>query len=143
MTAVRAAYALSVGLTAILAPFHTYAGEVVEVFRLSNQPEPAGAVGATVYVVDAMHQYMAQLSVGLSRTPAEAAKVAKARVDALTPEQKNALRFASTARIRAAEYGITKTPAIVFDGRAVLYGITDVEQARLRYRNWLANGGAS
>lgn len=115
------------------------AQERIEVFRLSDQ-SIAASPGATVYVVDAMRQHMARLSSGLPRNPADAQQAARARLQALTPQDKETLRSASTALVRAAEYRIAKAPAIVFDGRAVLYGITDIEQARAIYRGWLAKG---
>jgi integrating conjugative element protein (TIGR03757 family) len=118
-----------------------HAQEVVEVFRLSNQTVAGPA--NTIYVVDAMHNYTERLSVGLPKTPGQAQQVAQARLAALTAQDKEALHRASASVVRAAEYKIAKTPAIVFDGRAVVYGIADVEQARAIYRSWRARGGAS
>jgi integrating conjugative element protein (TIGR03757 family) len=116
------------------------AQERIEVFRLSDQSIVASP-GATIYVVDAMRQHMARLSSGLPRNPADAQQVARARLQALTPQDQETLRAASIALVRAAEYRIAKVPAIVFDGRAVLYGITDIEQARAIYRGWKASKG--
>ncbi|MEA3275692.1 MAG: DUF1525 domain-containing protein, partial [Pseudomonadota bacterium] len=36
----------------------------------------------------------------------------------------------------AAEYGIDRYPAIVLDGQAVVYGVTDVGEALRHYRMW-------
>jgi len=115
--------------------------ETTEVFRLSSQPDFLNSAGATVYIVDAMNILTQRLSVGLPPNKAEAARIATQRLNALTPQDKQAMRIASTARIRAAEYQIIKTPAIVFDGKAVLYGMNDVEQARVMYRAWRAQQG--
>ena len=134
------AVALSLTALACALPVPASAQERIEVFRLSDQSIVVSP-GATVYVVDAMRQHMARLSSGLPRNPAEAQQVARARLQALTPQDKEVLHAASTALVRAAEYRIAKAPAIVFDGRAVLYGITDIEQARAIYRGWLAKGG--
>ena len=127
-------------LIASLWCFAAQAQEVVEVFRLSNQ----SVVGAanTVYVVDALHNATERLSAGLPNTPAEAQKQAEARLKALTEQDKEAFHQASTSVIRAAEYKITKVPAIVFDGKGVIYGIADVEQARIMYRSWRARRGS-
>lgn len=119
----------------------TAAAETTEVFRLSTQPDFLNSAGATVYIVDAMNILTQRLSVGLPPNKAEAARIATQRLNALTPQDKQAMRIASTARIRAAEYQIIKTPAIVFDGKAVLYGMNDVEQARVMYRAWRAQQG--
>jgi integrating conjugative element protein (TIGR03757 family) len=129
-------------LVLCLGPAAVRAQEVVEVFRLSDQ-SVTGSPAATVYVIDAMHHFTERLSVGLPKTAAEARPVARARLEALTPQDKEALHRASTGLIRAAEYQIVKAPAIVFDRKAVVYGISDVEQARAIYRGWRARGGAS
>jgi integrating conjugative element protein (TIGR03757 family) len=120
--------------------FGAQAQEIVEVFRLSNQTVTAPA-NATVYVVDTINTVSERLSTGLPNTPAEAQKIATARLNALTAQDKEVLHQASAGVIRAAEYKITKAPAIVFDGQAVLYGLSDVEQARDIYRRWRARGG--
>lgn len=119
----------------------TAAAETTEVFRLSTQPDFLNSAGATVHIVDAMNVLTQRLSVGLPPNKAEAVQIATQRLNALTPLDKQAMRIASTARIRAAEYQIIKTPAIVFDGKAVLYGMNDVEQARAMYRAWRAQQG--
>lgn len=117
------------------------AAETVEVFRLSTQPDFLNSAGTTMYIVDAMNILTQRLSVGLPANQTEAARIAMQRINALTPQDKQAMHSASTAQIRAAEYKITKTPAIVFDGKAVLYGMNDVEQARVVYRAWRAQRG--
>lgn len=115
--------------------------ETTEVFRLANQPDFVNSAGVTLYIVDAMNIYTQRLSVGLPPNKAVAAQMATQRLKALTPQDKQMMHIASTARVRAAEYQITKTPAIVFDGKAVLYGLNDVEQARAVYRAWRAQQG--
>jgi hypothetical protein len=40
--------------------------------------------------------------------------------------------------VQAMQYGIDRYPAIVFDGKAVVYGITDVRAATQRYQQWQA-----
>ena len=41
----------------------------------------------------------------------------------------------------ARQYRLTKAPAMVVDGRAVIYGVNDVEHARAIYRAWRARKG--
>jgi integrating conjugative element protein (TIGR03757 family) len=125
-----------------LGPAAVSAQEVVEVFRLSDQ-SLTGSTAATVYVIDAMRRFNERLSAGLPKTAAEAQPVARARLEALTAQDREALHRASTGLIRATEYKIAKTPAIVFDGKAVVYGIADVERARALYRSWRSRSGAS
>ncbi len=37
-------------------------------------------------------------------------------------------------------YGIDRTPAMVFDGQAVIYGVSDVDEAIERYTRWRESG---
>ena len=53
---------------------------------------------------------------------------------ALLPQLENA----ANGLLKAKQYGIDRYPAIVFDGRAVVYGITDIQAATQRYRQWQA-----
>lgn len=142
MTGHRDRSAVFVALAVLLLPGVATAQEVVEVFRLSSQPV-TGAANASVYVVDAMHTFTERLSIGLPRTTTEAQPIARARLEALTAQDREALHRMSAGIIRATEYQVVKAPAIVFDGKAVVYGIADVEQARAIYRRWRARGGAS
>ena len=32
-------------------------------------------------------------------------------------------------------------PAVVFDGQAVIYGVTDIDEALARYHQWREQGG--
>jgi integrating conjugative element protein (TIGR03757 family) len=139
MDRIVGAMALALGIGTLL-PSSAYAQEVVEVFRLGNQTVTSFK-NTTVYVVDAMRDYTTRLSADLPKTPAEAQRVTQARFNALTAHDKEVIRQASSALVRAAEYKIAKTPAIVFDGKAVVYGVADVEQARAIYRGWRARGG--
>ena len=45
---------------------------------------------------------------------------------------------AAKGLVQAMQYGIDRYPAIVFDGKAVVYGITDVRAATQRYQQWQA-----
>lgn len=130
-------------LLAIVAAFlpTMVAAQTIEAFRLSSQPEFQNGAGATVYVIDAMNLMTQQLSVGLPANAAEAARIASQRLKSLSAQEKQVLRTASTARIRAAEYQIIKAPAIVFDGKAIVYGVHDINQAAAIYRGWRAQRG--
>ncbi len=47
-----------------------------------------------------------------------------------------AAQRAALGLLKAAEYGIDRYPAIVFDGYAVVYGVTDIGEALRQYRVW-------
>lgn len=112
--------------------------ESVEVFRRVNQQVTGTASGATmtVYVVDQLKGFMDRLSEGLPNTPQAAQRVAQARLQSLTDQDKLWIRNAATAKVRTAQYQLTKTPAIVINGQAVIYGVSDVVQACAIYQRW-------
>ena len=62
------------------------------------------------------------------------------RFEALTDADRRAIGASARGLAAALQYGLTKVPAIVFDGAAVVYGVTDVNQARAIYRTWRARG---
>jgi integrating conjugative element protein (TIGR03757 family) len=105
----------------------------IEVFANSAMPI-TNAVGATVYVLDALQLLEEQLSQGLPATEAEAVPVARERVRRLGATLQQRAANASQGMVLAARYGIDRIPAVVIDGRAIVYGITDVEQAVAAYR---------
>lgn len=112
----------------------------IEVFRRGFQGV-SNADGTTMYVVDELKGFTDRLSVGLPTTEQAAQRVAQSRLQALTEQDKAFVRRAATAQVRAAQYGLTKTPAIVFNGHAVVYGVFDVQQARSIYLRWRNTGG--
>lgn len=78
------------------------------------------------------------LSVGLPANP-EAARILaeqsiKANRNSLTSELKSAYQ----GHTKAMDYGLTHYPALVFNGKAVIYGISDVEEGIKRYQTWQA-----
>jgi integrating conjugative element protein (TIGR03757 family) len=46
------------------------------------------------------------------------------------------MQQAAIGLAKAVQYGVDRYPAMVFDGGAVIYGVTDIHQALLRYRQW-------
>lgn len=105
----------------------------IEVFANSAMPI-TNAVGATVYVLDALQLLEDQLSQGLPATEAEALPVARERVRRLGGALQQRAANASQGMVLAARYGIDRIPAVVIDGRAIVYGLTDVAEAVAAYR---------
>jgi len=101
-----------------------------------------GTKGATVYYVDGLEQIKRQLSVGLPGDPDRAALMVKERARAMGPTLKANSLNASQGIVRANYYGVNRVPAIVFDGRSVVFGVTDVDEARLIYERSRARTGA-
>ncbi|NMG30163.1 TIGR03757 family integrating conjugative element protein [Aromatoleum evansii] len=116
------------------------AQERVEIFQLSTQLL-RGTGTATVYHVDGMERINATLSAGLPSDPVQAEAVARRRFEALTDTDRQAIGASARGLTAAMNYRLTKVPAIVFDGAAVVYGVENVDQARAIYRTWRAQGG--
>lgn len=113
--------------------------ESIEVFRRGAQAI-TNSDGATVYVVDELKGFTERLSANLPNTEAAAQRVAQSRLQALSEADKSFVQRAATAQVRAAQYGITKTPAVVFDHHAVVYGVFDMAEARRIYLRWRSAG---
>lgn len=101
----------------------------VEVFTLSTL-RVTNAGGATVHYLDAVASLERELSLDLPADPVRAQAEAARRMAALGEQLQARSRAGADALARAAQLGVQRVPAIVFDGRSVVYGVTDVEAAR-------------
>ena len=110
-----------------------------EVFTLSTIAM-TNTPGATIYYVDGISQVQNYLSAGLPKDPAAAQVMAKERWGTLGRKGNQRLQNAGVGLGRAVQLGINRAPAIVFDDKAVVYGVTDVAYAAQLYRSSLASG---
>jgi integrating conjugative element protein (TIGR03757 family) len=105
----------------------------IEVFTDATRFKVTSAGAATVYDLSAPRRLAADLGRGLPRDPAAAEAIARARI----ADAAGSLRAAYEGPTRALRYGLAKLPAVVFgEGRAVVYGVTDVAEAIRWYRRW-------
>ena len=125
---------------ACFVPLAAAAQERIEVFVVGDQVITGAASAGVIHHVDALARRVEALSAGLPADPARAGEMAKARFAALTDAQRLQLKEDATVENLARQYRLTKTPAIVIDGRALIYGVSDVERARAIYRRWRAEG---
>lgn len=107
---------------------------VIEVFTDAEHPVSASsAVRAqvTVYRVDGLESFKAQLADGLPTHDTNAAlREARRRLQRLSIGQRQGLQAAGSGLAKAWQYGIDRYPAIVFQqGQAVVYGLTNVDEA--------------
>jgi integrating conjugative element protein (TIGR03757 family) len=110
-----------------------------EVFTLSTIAM-TNTPGATIYYVDGISQIQNFLSAGLPRDPTAAQAIAKERWGTLGRQGNQRLQNAGVGLGRAVQLGINRVPAVVFDDRAIVYGVTDVAYAAQIYRSRLASG---
>ena len=116
------------------------AGEVVA-FTLSSMPLRASG-GAAVHVLDARDGHAEAFGADLPGDPERALAEARRRMS--SPAGRAALeRIAAAAagNALAGRLGIEKLPAVVVDGRYVVYGVRDVARAVERVGAWRAEAG--
>ena len=90
------------------------------------------------YVLDAIERIEAQISRNLPIDLKQAKQIALQRIQQLDAQAMAAIQNASVGLAKAMQYGVDRYPAFVFDGRAVMYGVTDLESALGLYRQWLS-----
>ena len=117
------------GLSACLA-VPALAGPAIEVFTTAGGPAVNVPSGVAVIELDAPGRLDAELSQDLPADPELAEALMRERM--ATPEwQETADRYADSylGLARAWQLGVEKVPAVVIDGRHVIYGQPDVAQA--------------
>src|SRR5690554_466140 len=117
------------GLSACLAG-SALAGPAVEVFTTAGEPAVNVPSGVAVIELDAPGRLDAELSHDLPADAELASALMRERM--ATPEwQEMADRYADSyvGLARAWQLGVEKVPAVVIDGRYVIYGQPDVAKA--------------
>lgn len=95
----------------------------------------------TVYAVDGLEEFESTLSQNLSANANAAKAEALRRIGDLDEARMAPAKDAAIGLAKAVQYGVDRYPAIVVDGTAVLYGITNLVEAVARYEAW--RGGQS
>ena len=99
----------------------------------SNKGE---GVEFTRYEIDRISQFQSELSEGLPNDAAQAKQLVLARFQSMDAALSQQLENSGKGLAKAMHYGVDRYPAIVFDGEAVVYGVTDVEEAIKHYTQW-------
>ncbi len=123
---------------------------LVEVFTTTESPvtdeAPVNIQGVLgemeyhVYELDGIQRVEAKLSQGLTADPTNAKRVVLQRFQQFQTEDRERMQRAAMGLAKAIQYGVDRYPAIVFDGQAVVYGVTDVQTALMDYRTWRQEG---
>ena len=113
---------------------------LIEVFTDSRTPVSNNHSSATVYKVDRIDRLQQVLSEGLPSEPETAKQAALHRFQRMDSQISSELENAAKGLVHAMQYGIDRYPAIVFDGHAVVYGVSDVQAATLIYKQWQEEG---
>jgi len=123
---------------------------LVEVFTTTDSPI-AGEGGINkqalrgekefhVYELDGIRSTEAKLSKGLPADPEQSKLVVLQRYKKLHEEDPAQMQSATKGLGKTMQYGVDRYPIIVFDGQAVVYGVTDVQTALAHYRVWRREG---
>lgn len=111
----------------------------IEVFTTAGTPiAGVSAPAVRVYTLDSPALIEAEINSRLPRDPGTAHRYAQHALKGQWHQATERLTQAYQGLLIGSQYGLEKLPAIVFDGRAVVYGITDLDQALGDYRRWKA-----
>ena len=114
----------------------------IEVFTLSGYPIEANTaaispqMGLQQYELDRIRLLETRLSRELPADPKQAEAIVLDRFQHLDRATSDSLRQSAVGLAKAMQYGIDRIPAIVFDGQAVVYGVTDISEALAHYQAW-------
>ncbi len=118
----------------------------VEVFTSTERPivqmqeEGLGSkltrLDVSAYAIDGMQLIEDTLSFDLPPDPQRSKQVALQRLQEIGEEAKSKMQLAAIGLTKAMHYGIDRYPAVVFNGEAVVYGVTDIAVALEHYQAW-------
>ena len=113
-------------------------GPVIEAFVGNIELGLREPENTTVYNIERIAHLQQALSKDLPSDPEKAKKLVLDRFQQIDTQLSHELENAANGLVQAMQYGIDRYPAIVFDGKAVVYGITDIRAATQRNRQWQA-----
>ena len=87
-----------------------------------------------IFDLGAPQQFEDRLSAGLPDDPAQAQRLLEERIRAEDLEAQALAAFGGL--LRAARLGLDRLPAVVFDDRAIVYGVLDLPAALAEYTRW-------
>jgi len=91
-----------------------------------------------IYRLNAIQQIELELSRDLASDPEQAKSAVMERIQRLNADARTEMQNAATGMAKAMQYGIDRLPAVVIDGQAVVYGITDLPEVFGHYAAWQA-----
>ncbi len=142
MNVARAYFIFTIALTGAFSDIAMADGDsrLIEVLTDSHISVLTNGLSSTVYRVDRIDRLQQALSEGLPTDPKTAKQAALDRFQLMDSQLSSELENAAKGLIQAMQYGIDRYPAIVFDGKAVVYGVTDVKAANELYEQWRVEG---
>ena len=118
----------------------------IEVFAASDQPlesnipieikAPIQNTDLHVYEINGIQIVEADLSANLPANGNQSKRLALQRIQVLDNQTRAHMQRSAVGLAKAMQYGIDRYPAIVIDGQAVVYGVTDLQAALAHYQAW-------
>ena len=121
------------GNTAQAAPNGVIYPQLIEVFTTADV---AVAGEFQRYELDGIRRIEVQLSAGLPADPGESKRIVLQRLQQLDAPTRAGMQRAAMGLVKALQYGVDRTPAIVFDAQVAIYGVTDLHAALHHYQQW-------
>jgi integrating conjugative element protein (TIGR03757 family) len=119
---------------------------VIEVFTSAERPlvetdanDSGGdwqGLAITVYEIDGIQSLERELSLDLPVEPQPSKAMVLKRLQRLNAPTRARMQSAATGLSKTLQYGVERYPAVVFDGEAVVYGLTDLNIALEQYQIW-------
>jgi len=128
-------HAASTSQQALLVEVFTTADREVQ-WELEVETRATQNIDIQVYALDGIQRFEAKLSSDLPTDPDQSKQIALQRIQQLDEQTMAAVQNAAVGLAKAMQYDINRYPAIVFDGEAVVYGLTDLSSALDHYRTW-------
>lgn len=127
---------LQAGQATVVEVIHSDAFPLTGVDALAGQ-----GIEVKTYNLDDAERLMADLAIGLPPDREQAKAALERRFNEQGMEAVQAqFTQAFQGQIAGVQYGISRYPAFVFDrGKAVVYGVTDLNRAVAIYREWRRN----
>ncbi len=87
-----------------------------------------------VYRVDGIKRIQTNLSRDLPNDPENSKRIVLQRIQQLPTSERVDLQHSAVGLAKAVQYGVDRYPAIVFDGKLAIYGVTHLREALHRYQ---------
>ena len=91
--------------------------------------------------IDGIERFEVELSLGLPADTDAARRQAIERITQVDEERVRRVQRSAMGLSKAMQHGIDRYPAVVFNEEAVVYGVTDLAEARQRYQLWREASG--
>jgi len=122
---------------------------LIEVFNTADshgtgevalQQADYGEIVIQSYELNGIKLVEAELSYELTADPEQSKSLVLQRIQTLSDQTRARMQRSAIGLAKAMQYGVDRVPAIVFDGQAVLYGMTDLQVVLAYYQAWRTRG---